>query len=137
MNHIVLIGRPTRDTELRYTQNGTAVANFDLAVDRPGTNPQGEREADFIRCVAWQKQAEVAANYVTKGRLIAVEGRLQIRSYEAQDGSKRRQAEVILNNIQFLDSNRENTGGTAPGGTTAPVSNNTEMPPIANDDLPF
>jgi single-strand DNA-binding protein len=97
LNHIVLIGRLTRDPELRYTPNNVSVANFDLAVDRPVTNQAGEREADFIRIVVWQKTAELCANYLKKGRLCAVEGRLQIRSYEAQDGQKRRVAEVVTN----------------------------------------
>jgi single-strand DNA-binding protein len=99
MNHITLIGRLTRDPELRYTPNGVAVTNFDLAVDRPGE----KKETDFIRIIAWQKTAELCANYLKKGRQVAVEGRLQIRSYEAQDGQKRRVAEVVANQVQFLD----------------------------------
>ena len=113
MNHIVLIGRLTRDPELRYTPNGVAVANFDLAVDRPTTNQQGEREADFIRIVAWQKQAELCANYLKKGRLVGVEGRLQIRNYETQDGQKRKSAEVVANFVQFLDSSRDEAAPSA------------------------
>jgi single-strand DNA-binding protein len=99
MNHIILIGRLTRDPELRYTPNGVAVANFDLAVPRPGE----KKETDFIRIITWQKTAELCANYLKKGRQVAVEGRLQIRSYEAQDGQKRRVAEVVANQVQFLD----------------------------------
>ena len=99
MNHITLIGRLTRDPELRYTPNGVAVANFDLAVDRPGK----EKETDFIRIVAWQKQAELCANYLKKGRLVGIEGRLQIRGYETTDGQKRKVAEVVANYVQFLD----------------------------------
>ena len=125
MNHIVLIGRLTRDPELRYTQNGVAVANFDLAVDRPTTNQQGERQTDFIRIVAWQKQAELCANYLKKGRLVGVEGRLQIRSYETQDGQKRRVAEVVANFVQFLDRNREENQSSDKTVTTN------------LDDLPF
>jgi single-strand DNA-binding protein len=107
MNHITLIGRLTRDPELRYTPNGVAVTNFDLAVDRPVLNQAGERETDFIRIIAWQKQAELCANYLKKGRLVAVEGRLQIRSYETQDGQKRRVAEVVANRVEFLDRAKE------------------------------
>jgi len=102
MNHIVLIGRLTRDPELRYTPSGVAVANFDLAVDRP-VAANKEKETDFIRIVVWQKQAELCANYLKKGRLVGVEGRLQIRGYETQDGQKRKVAEVIANFVQFLD----------------------------------
>jgi single-strand DNA-binding protein len=99
MNHITLIGRLTRDPELRYTPNGVAVTNFDLAVPRPGE----KKETDFIRIIAWKKTAELCADYLKKGRQVAVEGRLQIRSYETQDGQKRRVAEVVANQVQFLD----------------------------------
>lgn len=102
MNHIILIGRLTRDPEIKYTQNGVAVANFDLAVDRP-LQKDKEKETDFIRIVVWNKLAENCANYLGKGRLIAVEGRLQIRSYEGQDGQKRYVAEVVASEVQFLD----------------------------------
>lgn len=134
MNHIVLIGRLTRDPELRYTPNGVAVANFDLAVDRPTTNKQGERETDFIRIVVWQKQAEHCANYLKKGRLVGVEGRLQIRSYETQDGQKRRVAEVIANYVQFLDRNREDTSSNI---SPSKPENNDDLGGINLDDLPF
>lgn len=134
MNHIVLIGRLTRDPELRYTPNGVAVANFDLAVDRPTTNQQGERETDFIRIVVWQKQAEHCANYLKKGRLVGVEGRLQIRSYETQDGQKRRVAEVIANYVQFLDRNREDTSGNI---SPSKPENDDDLGGINLDDLPF
>jgi single-strand DNA-binding protein len=99
MNHITLTGRLTRDPELRYTPNGVAVANFDLAVPRPGE----KKETDFIRIIAWKKTAELCADYLKKGRQVAVEGRLQIRSYETQDGQKRRVAEVVANQVQFLE----------------------------------
>ena len=104
LNRIILIGRLTRDPELRYTPNGKAVAGFSLAVDRGRTNAQGEKETDFIDIVVWDKQAETCANYLGKGRLVAVEGRLQIRSYETQDGQKRKAAEVVAQNVRFLDS---------------------------------
>ncbi len=131
MNHIVLIGRLTRDPELRYTPNGVPVANFDLAVNRD-YKQEGQPEVDFIRVVCWQKTAENAANYLSKGRLVGVEGRLQIRSYETQDGKKGKVAEVIANRVEFLEkANRE--GGQAP-----PVSSNgDETGGINLEDLPF
>jgi single-strand DNA-binding protein len=134
MNHIVLIGRLTRDPELRYTPNGVAVCNFDLAVDRPVKNQAGEKETDFIRIIAWQKTAELCANYLKKGRLTAVEGRLQIRSYEDKDGQKKRIAEVVINQVQFCDkgSGDENQTGTTPG---APAKENFGGKSL--DDLPF
>jgi single-strand DNA-binding protein len=144
MNHIVLIGRLTRDPELRYTPNGVAVTTFDLAVNRPIPNQAGERETDFIRIVAWQKTAELCANYLKKGRLAAVEGRLQIRSYEAQDGQKRRVTEVVANQVQFLDRGRDDAGanpgsGPAPGAIkeNRPSGGREEVEGINLDDLPF
>ncbi len=129
LNRIVLIGRLTRDPEMRYTPQGVPVASFSLAVDRPFANQQGERETDFIDCVAWRKLGETVGNHLTKGRLVAVEGRLQVRSYEAQDGSKRRAAEVVCDSVRFLDRPRD---GQAPhdGGFG---SDEPELP----DDLPF
>lgn len=119
LNVIVLIGRLTRDPELRYTPSGVPVVNFTLAVDRPFTNQQGEREADFIDVVGWRRLAETVAQYMQKGRLVAVKGRLQIRSYETQDGQRRRAAEVVAEDVRFLDrSGAVNSGETAggPGG---------------------
>jgi len=115
LNRIILIGRLTRDPEMKYLANGTPVANFSLAVDRPFTNAQGNRETDFIECVAWRKLGETVANHLTKGRLVATEGRLQIRSYEAQDGSKRKVAEVICDNVRFLDFPKDKDGVPAGG----------------------
>jgi len=109
VNRIFLIGRLTRDPELRYVPSGQPVANFTLAVDRSFKNSQGERETDFIDIVAWRKSAELATQYLSKGRLVAVEGRLQVRSYEAQDGARRKVAEVVTDRIQFLD--RKNGSG--------------------------
>ncbi|NMP20935.1 single-stranded DNA-binding protein [Sulfobacillus harzensis] len=129
LNRIVLIGRLTRDPEMRYTPQGVPVASFSLAVDRPFTNQQGQREADFIDCVAWRKLGETVGNHLTKGRLVAVEGRLQIRSYEAQDGSKRRVAEVICDSVRFLDRPRD--GQSSPDAGFG--SDESELP----DDLPF
>ena len=117
LNRIILIGRLTRDPELRYTPQAVPVASFSLAVDRPFANQQGQREADFIDCVAWRKLGETVGNHLTKGRLVAVEGRLQIRSYGTQDGSKRKVAEVICDSVRFLDRPRQDAGGAeAPDG---------------------
>ena len=109
MNKVFLIGRLTRDPQLRYVPSGQPVANFTLAVDRSFKNSQGERETDFIDVVAWRKSAELATQHLSKGRLVAVEGRLQIRGYEAQDGTRRKVAEVVTDRIQFLD--RKNGSG--------------------------
>jgi len=113
INRIVLTGRLTRDPELRYTTSGKAVCNFTLAVDRRFSS-QGEKETDFIDIVTWQKQAELCANHLTKGRLVALDGRLQIRSYETQDGQKRKVAEVVADNVTFLDRpSREPAAGVS------------------------
>lgn len=127
MNHILLIGRLTRDPELKYTPSGVAVATFDLAVDRPRANQQGERETDFIRIVTWNKLAENCANYLKKGRQAAVEGRLQIRNYTAKDGQKRYVTEVVANEVQFLGGNRE-------GQAQQPAAN---VDGVDLDNLPF
>jgi len=115
MNVVVLIGRLARDPELRFTPSGVAVASFTLAVDRPFTNQQGERDTDFIDIVAWRKLAETVAEHLQKGRLVAVEGRLQIRSYEDREGIRRRSSEVVANDVRFLDwpgSNRSQVRGS-------------------------
>lgn len=110
MNRVILVGRLCQDPEIRYTQSGKAVANFSLAVSRrAGQNEQ----TDFIPIVVWEKLAEICGNNLSKGRKILVEGMLQIRSYEAQDGQKRRVAEVVAQNVEFLDSKKadgENSG---------------------------
>lgn len=102
LNRIVLIGRLTRDPDLRYTPSGSAVANFTLAVDRRQVKDR-EKETDFIDVVVWQKLAESCASYIGKGRLVAVDGRLQIRSYENKDGIRVKAAEVVAENVKFLD----------------------------------
>lgn len=110
MNKVILVGRLTQDPEIRYTQTGKAVASFTLAVNRFVS--QGKNEADFIPIVVWDKLAEVCGNNITKGQKILVEGRLQIRSYEGNDGQKRRVAEVIAQSIEFLEKKQGNeTGG--------------------------
>ena len=104
MNRVVLIGRLTRDPELRYTGNNTPVASFSLAVNRNFTNQQGEREADFFNITVWRKQAENVKNYLSQGSQVAVEGRLQTRNYEDKDGQKRYVTEVVADNVEFLGS---------------------------------
>ncbi|MFD0961772.1 single-stranded DNA-binding protein [Paenibacillus chungangensis] len=111
LNRVILIGRLTRDPELRYTPAGVAVTQFTIAVDRPFTTNQGEREADFIPVVTWRQLAETCANYLRKGRLTAVEGRIQVRNYENNEGKRVYVTEVIADNVRFLESNRE--GGSS------------------------
>ena len=103
LNKIILIGRLTKDPELRYTPNGTAVCNFTLAVERNFKNQDGERDVDFVGIVAWRKQAENCANYLSKGRLVAVEGSLRQNRWEDEDGNNRSKLEVNANEVQFLD----------------------------------
>jgi single-strand DNA-binding protein len=107
LNRIVLIGRLTKDVDLRFTASGKPTANFTLAVDRPYRNQQGEKEADFIPVVVWNKLAEHCANYIGKGRLVAVDGRLQIRSYDGNDGQRKYITEVVAETVKFLDRAKE------------------------------
>lgn len=118
LNKIVLMGRLTRDPELRHTQSDTAVASFSLAVDRDFKDSSGERQTDFIDCVAWRSTAEFAAKYFSKGRMAVVAGRLQLRDWQDRDGNKRRSAEVVVENMYFGDSKRDSDG--APSGGYAP-----------------
>ena len=118
LNHITIMGRLTRDPELRRTGSGVAVASFTVAVDRDfGGRDGGEKETDFIDCVAWRQTGEFVSKYFTKGRMIVVSGRLQIRSWTDKDGNKRRTAEVVADNCYFGDSKREE-GGSSYGGNT-------------------
>ncbi len=113
MNKVVLIGRLTRDPELRYTSNtNTAVCNFSIAVDRPLNPNTGTREADFIPVVVWNKQAENVKNYLSKGSQVAVEGRIQTRSYDDQNGQKRYVTEVYASNVEFLGSKNSNNASS-------------------------
>ncbi len=117
LNHIVLMGRLTRDPELRRTGTGVAVASFTVAVDRDfGGRDGGEKETDFIDCVAWRQTGEFVSKYFTKGRMIVVSGRLQIRSWTDKDGNKRRTAEVVADNCYFGDSKRDGDSGASYGG---------------------
>lgn len=138
LNRIVLIGRLTKDPELRYTQSGIAVASFTLAVDRGFKNANGERETDFIDITVWRQQAENCANYLSKGKLAAVDGSLRIRSYETNDGQKRKAAEVVAENVRFLSPKDSGNSYTPSSPQEAPPFNNfrdDEM--LGDDDLPF
>ena len=149
LNKIFIMGRLTRDPELRRTQSGTAVTSFTLAVDRDFKSQSGEKETDFIDVVAWRATAEFAAKYFTKGRMAIVEGRLQIRPWTDKDGNNRRSAEVVADNIYFGDSKRDSAGDmggysapayTAPaGGYSAPVGGPSGFAEIDEEDgdLPF
>ena len=152
MNKAILVGRLTKDPEMRTTSSGVAVTSFTVAVNRPYQDQSGERQTDFINCVIWRKQAENVAKYCTKGSLVAVEGRIQTRSYDHQDGSKRYVTEVVCDNVTFLSSKNSNAG------ESMSFSNNTNSAPddivttdvsedpfkdfgeeiaLSEDDLPF
>ena len=120
LNHITIMGRLTRDPELRRTGSGIAVASFTVAVDRDfASRESGERETDFIDCVAWRQTGEFGSKYFTKGRMAVVSGRLQIRSWTDKDGNKRRTAEVVADNVYFGDSRRDgDAGNSSYGGNT-------------------
>ena len=118
LNHIVLMGRLTRDPELRRTGSGVAVASFTLAVDRDYAAQGAEKETDFVDIVAWRNTAEFVSKYFTKGRMAVVTGRLQIRNWQDKEGNKRRSAEVVADNVYFGDSKRDG----APAGDYAPAS---------------
>ena len=148
LNHIVLMGRLTRDPELRRTGSGVAVASFSIAVDRDFSGQGGEKETDFIDIVAWRNTAEFVSKYFTKGRMAVVSGRLQIRNWTDKEGNKRRSAEVVADNIYFGDSRRDgdSTGSYAPFtgdfGTVPPApapSTGSDFAMLEEDDnqLPF
>lgn len=147
MNVVTLIGRLTRDVELRYTPNGNAVGRFSLAVNRRVPNQNGERTADFINCVIWNKQAEVLAQYTKKGSLIGVQGRIQTGSYE-KDGQRIYTTDIVVENFDFLESKGtteqhdsssqyQSQQFTAPQTSTPTVGNDFESFDISDDDLPF
>ncbi|GAF23289.1 MULTISPECIES: single-stranded DNA-binding protein [Shouchella] len=159
LNRVVLVGRLTRDPELRFTPNGVAVANFTLAVNRPFSNQQGEREADFINCVVWRKPAENVANFLKKGSLAGVDGRVQTRSYDNNEGKRVFITEVVAESVQFLEprnsqnNQNQNFGGSqgnygsgsGNAGSSGNRSNGYDNDPFSNDgsidisddDLPF
>ena len=129
MNHFIGIGRLTKDPNVKYTQSGKACANFTLAIDRRRST-DGKQQADFIQCVAWEKTAEIISQYVTKGQKIAVEGRIQTRSYEANDGGKRYVMEVVVNSMEFCE-NRRDTGSSARRADEYPGA------VVPDSDIPF
>ena len=154
INRVVLIGRLTKDPELRYTPSGVAVATFTLAVNRQFSNNQGEREADFINIVAWRQLAELCANYLKKGSQAGLEGRLQTRSYDNKEGKRVYITEVVADNVQFLSptgERREEGGFGAPASgrgfgnnnnnnnnhVNDPFANDSRTIDISDDDLPF
>ena len=143
LNHITIMGRLTRDPELRRTGSGIAVASFTVAVDRDfGGRDGGEKETDFIDCVAWRQTGEFVSKYFTKGRMAVVAGRLQIRSWTDKDGNKRRTAEVIADNVYFGDSKREGEGAAPAanyGSYAAPAAPASDFAMLSDDDaqLPF
>lgn len=156
INRTVLVGRLTRDPELKYTDSGVAVATFTVAVNRQFTNSQGEREADFIRCQMWRKAAENFCNFTRKGSLVGIDGRIQTRSYENQQGTRIFVTEVVAENFSLLESknssqneqfeqNRPQNNGqnyqNKQNGQSSPSRNPNDpfnsMPDIKDDDLPF
>ena len=139
LNKIFIMGRLTRDPELRTTNSGTSVASFSLAVDRNYKGADGEKETDFIDCVAWRQTGEFAAKYFAKGRMAVVEGRLQIRPWTDKEGNNRRSAGVIVDNMYFGDSKRDgDTGGARPASGPVNVSANDWQEADEDEgDLPF
>ena len=150
LNRIIIMGRLTRDPELRRTQGGTSVTSFSLAVDRDFKSQSGEKETDFIDVVAWRSTAEFVSKYFTKGRMAVVEGRLQIRDWTDKDGGKRSSAEVGADTVYFGDSQRDGAGdfGGAPasyraamggGRSAAPMGGQSDFAEIGEEDgeLPF
>ncbi|WP_085522447.1 single-stranded DNA-binding protein [Tuberibacillus sp. Marseille-P3662] len=152
INRVVLVGRLTKDPELRYTPSGVAVANFTLAVNRPFTNQQGEREADFIQIVVWRRQAENTANFVGKGSLVGIDGRLQTRSFDNNEGRRVFMTEVVGDSVQFLEPKgskgqsagmNNNFGSPNPNNQTNYQQNQTsnnrpsDSDPFADDGKPI
>ena len=134
LNRVVLIGRLTRDPELRYTSTGTAVTQFTLAVDRPFTSSGGEKETDFIPIVTWRQLAENCANYLRKGRLCAVEGRIQVRNYMNNEDKRVYVTEIIADNVRFLESNNS---GQQNKPDNDPFHGDSKPIDISDSDLPF
>lgn len=143
INRVVLVGRLTRDPELRKTVNGASVVAFTIAVDNRTKGPNGEKTTSFIPCTAWNQQAENACKYTHKGSLVGVEGRLNQRSYDAKDGRKVSVVEVICDSVQFLESKNSNTASREDTGYTPDIvpddieGKNTSSIDVADDDLPF
>lgn len=130
LNNVIIMGRLTRDPELRRTQSGTAVTSFTLAVDRDFKSQSGEKETDFVDVVAWRNTGEFAAKYLAKGRMAAVEGRIQVRDWQDKDGNRRKAVEVVADNVYFADSKRDSKPQETPATS--------EFDEIEDDgDLPF
>src|SRR5699024_5574885 len=141
LNRVVLVGRLTKDPDLRYPGQGTAVANFTIAINRP-FKQNGEKQADFINCVIWRKPAENLANYMSKGSQIGVDGRIQTRTFEGQDGKTVFVTEVVADSVQFLESKKSNNNKDEKGHNSFSRQNNppksdAEPIDISDDDLPF
>ena len=134
MNKAILLGRLTKTPEIKYTQSGKAVASFTLAVDRR-KSANGDSQADFISCVAWDKVAETIGNYCSKGQQIVVEGRIQSRSYEAKDGSKRYVTEVVVQSMEFCGKKGDNAGQGA--GSSPPDVQGEEIRFFQGEEIPF
>ena len=130
LNRVILIGRLTKDPELKYTPSGTAVGSFTLAVDRFRNNAQGEKETDFIPIVVWQKQAENCANYLNKGSLAAIDGRMQVRTYDAKDGTRRWVTEVVADTVRFLDKKGDGSRAAESGAPGSDAD-------FSEEDVPF
>ncbi|TFJ92277.1 single-stranded DNA-binding protein [Lentibacillus salicampi] len=161
LNRVVLVGRLTRDPDLRYTPNGAAVANFTLAVNRPFSNQQGNRDADFINCVVWRRQAENLAQYMSKGSMVGVDGRVQTRTFETKEGRTAFVTEIVADSVQFLESKGSSQNRSQPStgyqpnpsqnqnqsqsqnqnqpdqNNNNPFKDNGEPIDISDDDLPF
>lgn len=143
LNRVVLVGRLTKDPEFRTTPNGVSVTTFTIAVNRTFTNAQGEREADFINCVTFRKQADNVNNYLSKGSLAGVDGRIQSRSYENQDGKRVFVTEVVCDSVQFLEPKNNNQSNNQPQQQSGQAQsgnnpfNNDNNVNIDDDDLPF
>lgn len=128
LNRIIVMGRMTRDPELRRTNSGTAVASFTMAVDRDFKPQSGEKETDFIDVVAWRNTAEFVSKYFSKGRMAVVEGRLQIRDWTDKDGNKRRTAEIVADSVYFGDSKRDGGETVEPKGGFSEIEDDGDLP---------
>ncbi|TMN20826.1 single-stranded DNA-binding protein [Lentibacillus cibarius] len=140
MNNTQLIGRMTKDVDMKYTQNGVAVATFTLAVNRPFTNKNGDREADFIRCQVWRKLAENTAQFCKKGSQVGVTGRIQTRSFEGQDGKPVFMTEVVGDQVEFLDTKTSQGKGSSSNqssGQSNPFQGQGQPVEVDDQDLPF
>ena len=135
MNKVVLMGRLTRDPEVRYTPSQKVVCSFTLAVDRPFVNQQGQREADFIPVVVWGKAAELSGTSLAKGHRILVEGRMQVRNYDGKDGVKHYITEIIANNVEFIEKKADSANRTIGQNTAAPAAAPANTP--FDEEIPF